>query len=200
VLFSALPTSIQSIALTNPAAAASDISSDFATGIPTWFSALPDDVQSYYLTEAAAVVSTGGIPIIPLLPQPSVTTPTKRFTVASVLAPTTTAAPSPSSTDQGSDTVRSVKSQGLSSGAKTGIGVGIGFAGLCLIGLAIWFFLRRTRNGQTKESTVPEETAGDFSKPELDGIAKVSSAYHEMPSSTQTHELPGSVQTHELPD
>jgi len=57
-LYGVLPTSLQAVALTNPAAAASEISSEFSTGTPTWFTKLPTDVQTYFITAAASAVPT----------------------------------------------------------------------------------------------------------------------------------------------
>ncbi|QDS76564.1 hypothetical protein FKW77_006865 [Venturia effusa] len=63
-LFAALPTSLAAIAITNPAAAATIIQGEFATGTPTWFTNLPTDVQTYYLTAAgAAILTSNGIGI-----------------------------------------------------------------------------------------------------------------------------------------
>jgi len=67
-VFSVLPSSLQAVALTNPAAAASEIHSEFLTGTPTWFSNLPTDVQTYLITSkdssavptTAALAGTGG--------------------------------------------------------------------------------------------------------------------------------------------
>jgi len=57
-LFGVLPSSLQAVALTNPAAAASEISSEFETGTPTWFTKLPTDVQTYFITAAGSAVPT----------------------------------------------------------------------------------------------------------------------------------------------
>jgi hypothetical protein len=57
-LFGVLPSSLQAVALTNPAEAATEISSEFATGTPTWFTKLPTDVQSYFITAAGSAVPT----------------------------------------------------------------------------------------------------------------------------------------------
>jgi len=58
-LYSALPSSLQAIALTNPAAAATIISSEFASSAtPSWFSKLPADVQTYFITAASSAVPT----------------------------------------------------------------------------------------------------------------------------------------------
>jgi hypothetical protein len=64
-LFGVLPASLQAVAVTNPAAAASEISSEFATGTPTWFTALPTDVQTYFLTQAGSAVPTSTGSLIP---------------------------------------------------------------------------------------------------------------------------------------
>jgi hypothetical protein len=57
-LIGALPSSILAVAITNPSAAATIISSEFATGTPTWFTKLPSDVQTYFLTAQGAAVPT----------------------------------------------------------------------------------------------------------------------------------------------
>jgi len=63
-VYSVLPSSLQAEALTNPGAAASAISAEFATATPTWFSELSPDIQTYLLgqgatTTALVALSTG---------------------------------------------------------------------------------------------------------------------------------------------
>jgi hypothetical protein len=71
-LQTALPSSLVAEAITNSAAVASEIASQFAAGeTPTWYSALPTDIQSYLmpsdmagvssLTAAASSLVTGGV-------------------------------------------------------------------------------------------------------------------------------------------
>jgi len=61
-VYSVLPSSLQAEALTNPAAAASEISAEFASSAtPTWFSKLSPDVQSYFLAQGAATTTAGPI-------------------------------------------------------------------------------------------------------------------------------------------
>ncbi|KAF2085202.1 hypothetical protein K490DRAFT_59036 [Saccharata proteae CBS 121410] len=55
VLLTALPPSLLSVAITNAAAASSEIESEFAAGMTeSWFEALPTDIQSYLLGEGSA--------------------------------------------------------------------------------------------------------------------------------------------------
>ena len=72
VLQTALPSSLVAEAITNSAAVASEIASQFAAGeTPTWFSAHPSDIQGYLaptdmagvssLTAAASSLVTGGV-------------------------------------------------------------------------------------------------------------------------------------------
>jgi uncharacterized membrane protein YgcG len=59
VLQTALPSSLVAEAITNSAAVASEIASQFAAGeTPTWYSALPTDIQSYLMPSDAAGVSS----------------------------------------------------------------------------------------------------------------------------------------------
>ncbi|KAF2430531.1 hypothetical protein EJ08DRAFT_697275 [Tothia fuscella] len=64
-LYQALPSSLQAIAIASPAAAATIISAEFVTGIPTWFTVLPTDVQTYFLTKGADAVPTTASAVIP---------------------------------------------------------------------------------------------------------------------------------------
>ncbi|WPG99571.1 Hypothetical protein R9X50_00238900 [Acrodontium crateriforme] len=58
VLETALPSSLVLEALTNQAAAASDIAAEFETGVPAWYSNLPSGVKSYLPIETASVSLT----------------------------------------------------------------------------------------------------------------------------------------------
>ncbi|KAK3068024.1 hypothetical protein LTR53_014726 [Teratosphaeriaceae sp. CCFEE 6253] len=64
VLQTALPSSLVAEALTNSAAASSEIAAQFAAGqTPTWFSALPSDIKTYLVplaTNPAALSSAAG--------------------------------------------------------------------------------------------------------------------------------------------
>ncbi|KAK3672529.1 hypothetical protein LTR78_007579 [Recurvomyces mirabilis] len=55
VLQTALPSSLIAEAMTNPAAASSEIAAEFSTATPTWFTALPTDIQTYLVP-----LATGG--------------------------------------------------------------------------------------------------------------------------------------------
>ena len=55
VLQTALPSSLVAEAMTNPAAASSEIAAEFSTATPTWFTALPTDIQTYLVP-----LATGG--------------------------------------------------------------------------------------------------------------------------------------------
>ncbi|TID21541.1 putative transporter [Venturia nashicola] len=61
-LFAALPTPIANVAITNPAAAATLIQGEFATGTPAWFGQLPPDVQTYFITAAGAAIPAATTP------------------------------------------------------------------------------------------------------------------------------------------
>ncbi|KAK5115956.1 hypothetical protein LTR62_000412 [Meristemomyces frigidus] len=62
VLATALPSSLVAEAMTNPVAASSEISAEFAAGsTPTWFTALPTDIQTYLVPAiASATAGTNG--------------------------------------------------------------------------------------------------------------------------------------------
>lgn len=63
VLATALPLSLLSIAITNPNAVASIISSEFAAGeTPAWYSSLPANIKSYLTADAATAFLTSSTP------------------------------------------------------------------------------------------------------------------------------------------
>jgi hypothetical protein len=64
-LIGVLPSSILSLALSNPDAATSLIEQAFATGTPAWFTSLPAEVQTYFETQVAAgpATATAAVPL-----------------------------------------------------------------------------------------------------------------------------------------
>jgi len=128
-LLQALPSSLQAVALTNSAAAASEISAEFATGTPTWFTVLPTDVQTYFLTAAgsAAPMTTGF----------SNTTVTGKFHNSTTSSAAATSSAEASSTEAAASASGTASSSSSSGGAamptqmiSAGLAGALGFIGM----------------------------------------------------------------------
>jgi hypothetical protein len=148
VLQTALPSSLVAEAITNSAAVASEIASQFAAGeTPTWFSALPSDIQGYLaptdmagvssLTAAASSLVTGGVSAVSnatsSASSASITTAPGSLGTGSPLlgANGTVAAPNgtlvgPNGTTNGNTTNLSSSSSSSSTGSSSGSGSGSG--------------------------------------------------------------------------
>lgn len=188
-LYSALPTSILSLALTNEAAASSAIASQFATGIPTWFATLPTDVQDYFLSQDTLAAST----------TPSVVTLTTTDTsglVTVLVTSTRTASPVSSAiiitmtstvvsntmtTDASSSPSPAQHSSGSSPGVSAGIGVGtvVGTIGIVAGLAAFCLYRRRRRQARSQEITTTDKKETDCRH-----------ADHCMACGTTIYELP----------
>jgi hypothetical protein len=94
-LIAVLPSSILSVALSNPDAAASAIEQAFSTGTPVWFLSLPPEVQTYFETQVIAVQATATASISPV--STSVSRPTTTSVAASTTLTSTRSVASPSS-------------------------------------------------------------------------------------------------------
>ncbi|KAJ5519630.1 hypothetical protein N7463_000083 [Penicillium fimorum] len=97
------------------------------------------------------------VPAVPDIPEPAAPSP---------------AAPSPAAPDTGTEP------SGLSTGAKIGVGVGVGAAGLIvLVALLFWFFRRRQQKGQ---EAIPDTTSSYGSHPEVSELGESTQADPNM--------------------
>jgi len=138
-LFSVLPSSLQAIAITNPAEAATIISSEFKTGTPSWFTSLPTAVQSYFVTAGGSAPATTGLAnsTIVSIAKNSTVTPGSNSTITyatATLSAAGTAAASTSALSTISGKAGSSSSTGGASMPTQVVGAGIAGA-LGLIGM-----------------------------------------------------------------
>ncbi|SPN97185.1 uncharacterized protein DNG_00701 [Cephalotrichum gorgonifer] len=136
------------IVLTDDALSVSFASGIFSVAKQVDQSSVADDLQSALGKEGGPTEANSPWR---LRDAPIPTTPT-----ISGLTPTATDRSKDSSTDT---TTGIGGSRGLSNGAKAGIGAGVGVVGLIIIGLAIWFFLRRRRRGRQAAGVAGDDTS-----------------------------------------
>jgi hypothetical protein len=210
VLSTAVPASLLALAATNPAAMANNMISDFADGsTPSWYDSLPSNVKSC-LQESALnglgvftgdAFSLTGLPSLPTEPVSSSSEdetfhPTTRAlstrsltttsaTTGSISSSTATLKASPAAAEDSK-----ASSPGLSTGAKAGIGVGVGLAALFVIAGVLLFCLRRRKRGLAESS--PDSSANVLSE-----SPREDKPTYKAPDPAQTYyqksELPGST-------
>ncbi|KAF2497392.1 hypothetical protein BU16DRAFT_580080 [Lophium mytilinum] len=150
VLLTALPLSLQLMALTNIPAVSKVLWSEFLdNNKPDWFTALPADIKSYLVRQygPSTAWATTSAPSASSSPSSFITsTATPSSSIALPIA-----APTSSSSTSASP------HHGLSAGAKIGLGVGIPIAVLAIIAalLACCLLRRRRRNAAKRSSRPP---------------------------------------------
>ncbi|KAF2813320.1 uncharacterized protein BDZ99DRAFT_556858 [Mytilinidion resinicola] len=191
VLATALPLSFYEIAITDPGAVSSILSSEFAAGeTPSWYEALPADVKTYLETATGGLFgdSTEALSYsVPSISIPAVTDASYAAELSSILAlysysfsnplltavqttdsdgtPATSVSVVTASAASATNTAVFVQQQksssGLSTGAKIGIGVGVPVAVLG-IGAIAGVFLIMSHRRRKQRNAANSITVGNF--------------------------------------
>lgn len=153
----ALPSSLMSVALTDPAGLTATLASIFSTTEPTWFANLPSQVQTYFESQFNAKFNT------------------TFFTTVSTASATTTTNPS---------TQAAAVSSRLSADQAAGIGVGVGIGTILLIVGALLLYKRlATRRAGDRSSYFSSTSRRDQEKSAVqdDAVQRMSGYKTELP-------------------
>lgn len=169
----ALPSSLQSVALTDPAGLTATLASIFSTTEPTWLANLPSQVQTYFESQFNAKYNT-------------------TFFTTLLTA---------SATPSGSSNLPGTGAPGLSAGQAAGIGVGVGIGTILLIVGAYLVYRRLATRQSANHSSTPGERRDQEKSPVRDETAQRMSGYKSelpVPSGSLTRDEPSQVQPVEL--